>query len=396
MFRRILFAPFACAVLFAAAAVSVSAQATIGGKVEMKKSETETVPVEGAKVDCYRVDIVQSCRSTTTNSRGEFLLLGVPYTGQVVLAVSGEGLAPRLSPIIKGGSEGVVIETVAGDGNVPTEEQVRAAVAGMATTGELTEEQKKAQAEYEKKVKEITAKNEEAKNKNALYDKYSSEGDAAYKQQDFALAAEKYEEGYKVDPEYMGSAPVFLNKRADALLNKAIIAYNTAIKTGDKATIDKAKAEVARDMSDALTTVNKAYGMTTNAKPAEIISPDAHKKNIKASVDVAKSIVSTMVKMNVSLASYIADENDAENAVKIYKDTLVMLPGDPDVMAGLALSLYLSGEFLGNKEKKQESLNYWTEYTKVAPKDHSQQAAAAEFIDILTNIDKLKAQSVNK
>ncbi len=391
MFRKILFVAF-----FLSACISASAQLSVGGKVEMKKSETETVPVEGAKVDCYRIDINQGCRSTNTNSHGEFLILGIPPTAQVVIAVSGEGISPRISPTVRAGTEDMVIEVFEGDGKVLTEAEVRDIIAKAPTiTGELTEEQKKEQAELEKKIKEIEAKNAQAQNKNELYDKFTKEGNDAFQKKDYVTAAAKFEEGYKVDPQYLGSAPFFLNKKAESLLNDAIEIYNTAVKSGDKAAISKAKDQASKNFEEALTTINKSYQLTTKASPADIPNADSHKKNIKASESVAKSIVSTMGKMNVSLAANIASEKDAEDAVKIYKDTLAMIPGDPDVMAGLALSLYMSGEFLGSKEKKQESLNYWTEYKKVAPKDHSQQAAADEFIEILTSIDKLKAQKID-
>lgn len=395
MFRKNYFVPVLFIALFMLGAISISAQATVSGKVEMTKADGEKVPVAGAKVECYRLDISATCRSTETNKKGEFLFLGIPITSQVVLAVSGEGISPRISPNLKPGSEGVVIEVFEGDGKVLTEQEVREVIASVPTsgTGELTKEQKEEQAKLEKERAEIEAKNEKARNRNSLWDKYTKEGTEANKNKQYDVAAKAFEEGYQVDPEYLGAAPVFLNLKGDALLNHGITKYNVAVKAGDKAGLNTAKAEVVKLFAEALIGVNKAYQMTKNAKPADIVSPENNKKNNKISIDVAKSIVSKMILMKLAFSSYIADEKEAETAVKLYKDTLVMIPNDPDILAGLGLSLYMAAEFLGDKSLRQESLNYYTEYMKVAPKDHSEQAAAAEFIELFTN-EKLKPQKV--
>lgn len=393
MFRKNYFTPVLFVALFLFGGISVFAQTqTVGGKVELTKSDGTKVPVEGAKVDCYRVDIKQGCRSVTTNANGEFTIIGIPVGAKVVLATSGTGIAPQVTPGVAM-NESNLITVTEGDGSVPTEEAVRASASTYASQkGELTDAQKAELAEFEKKKEEILANNAKIENKNTLYKQYMKEGKEAYDKGDFDLAVTKYNEGYKVDPEFLGSAPVFLNNKADSLKNRGITKYNAAIKSGSGK--DKAKADAAKDFSEALETVNKSYQMTSKAEPSAIVNAENHKQNIKDSISVAKSIVSTMVKINLPLAAYISDEQDAAKTVDIYKTTLEMIPGDPDVLAGLALSLYLSGEFLGSKDLKQQSLNYYTEYVKVAPKEHSEQAAAAEFIEILTGTEKLKPQKI--
>jgi len=254
-------------------------------------------------------------------------------------------------------------------------------------TGELTDEQKKMLDEFENKREKVLTNNE-------LFDKYIKEGREAFKNKNYDAAITSFESGYNVDPGFMGSAPVFLNLKADALRERAVMAYDAAVQSKKRAELDQAKQGVSKDFAEALIALNKSYQMTKNANPSQIINKENHKNNIETSEKLARQLIQIMSKINVTLASYIVDEKDAENAVKIYKDTLVMLPNDPDVLGSLGLTLYFYGESTGSKEQKQQCLNYMNAYKKVAPKDHFQQEAVAELIDILINIDKLKPQDI--
>jgi tetratricopeptide (TPR) repeat protein len=395
MFRKNYYSILLLVALFAVGSISVSAQKTIGGKVELEKNGKKT-PVEGAKIDCYRIDIKESCGSATTDATGKFTFSDIPNDATLVLALSGTGLAPQVTPNVRMDDSNSIVVTE-GDGSVANEDAVRqVALTYAKEKGELTAAQKEELAALEKQREEIEAKNVDAKNKNEQVSKLVKEGNDAFNSKNYDVAIVKFEEGFQVDPEFLGSAPVFLNNKAMALEERAILAYNAGAKTKDKTEIEKGKNAATKDFKEALLALNKSYRMTSKAPSSAIVNQDSHKKNIKNSVDMTKSIFGLMNRMGISLANGIASEEDAMQVVQIYQNGLELLPGDPDVMAGLALSLYMSGEFLGSTEQKQQSLNYWTEYKKIAPKDHSQQPVADELIEVLINTDKLKAQKIDK
>jgi tetratricopeptide (TPR) repeat protein len=385
MLRKIYFVPILFIGLFIIGSITVSAQATIGGTVTMKKADSEEkVPVAGAKVDCYRLDIKQGCRSAETNKKGEFLFLGIPYSAKVVLVVSGEGLNPVYFPNVPAGTEDVEIEVLKGNGEVLTEEAVREALEkAVPVSGELTAEQKAELAKREAEIAKIEANNAKIEEKNKLRVQYLEEGNAAFNKKDWDLAITKFEDGYKIDPEYLGSAPVFLNNKAQALKQRTVDNYNEAVKSKDKNMINKARADSIKDFTEALVSANKSYLMNKNAKPAEIIDATKTKETVKLSEAIVKDIFRIMSIMNITLASNLTTEEDATTAVSLYQTSLKMLPDNPDVIAGLAMALYSSAEFKGNKEEKKASLDFWNQYKKVAPKDHSQQATADGMIEFL-------------
>jgi tetratricopeptide (TPR) repeat protein len=390
MLRKNNFTSLLLVALFLASGITVLGQSTtVGGKIVMKKEDGSKAPAKDVVVELIRIDEVSKLPETKTDAEGAFSFTNVPKDGVFAMSISGAGLKPEIIPDIKAGMDSFEIPVTAGDGKRWSEQQVRLSIlVSIKETGKLTDEQKKMLEDYENTAGKT-------KEKNDLWDKHLKEGNEALKSKNYDAAIASYESGYQVDTEYLGSAPVFLNQKADALKGRAVLAYNTAAKTKDGNEINKAKEQVVKDFSEALVALNTSHGMMVNAKPTEIINQENHKKNIKIAENVARELVQIMSKISVTLATYIADEKDAANSVKIYKDTLKMLPDDPDVLAGLGLTLYISSEFMGSKEQKQESLNYMDVYKKVAPKDHKQQEAVAELYDVLTKIEKLKPQKMN-
>ncbi|NNE98537.1 MAG: hypothetical protein HKN25_05900 [Pyrinomonadaceae bacterium] len=395
MFRKNFFVTLLLTALFAVGGISVFGQATTEGTVFKKNAEGADVPVEGVKVDCYRVDVNQTCRSTTTDSKGRFTFIGLPVAAKVFLAVSGTGFAPQVVPVVKLG-QSVVVSLEDGDGSVPTEDEVRQAARAYATNkGELTEAQKKEIEELEKKRAEIAAKNEKAQRNNEQWQTFLKEGNDAFNAGDMDTAIEKFNAGYEVDKTFVGAAPVFLNNKATALRQRAVSVYNAAAKSKDRAQIDKAREAAAKDFGDALEAANESYRLSTNAKPTEITNQANHKKNIKNSEDSIKDVLRIMGQINLNLATYIGTEEDATRAVAAYKDTLKIIPNNPDVLSGLGLALFQSSAFKGIPAEKQESLNYLDHFMKIAPKDHKMRTAAADLIAYLTKEEKLKPQKIN-
>lgn len=77
--------------------------------------------------------------------------------------------------------------------------------------------------EVEEKNKNITKNNEQIQ--QALL-----EGQKAFEAKDYQLAAKKFDEGYRIDPDFAGSAPVMLNNKAIALRMLGTEKYNAALK----------------------------------------------------------------------------------------------------------------------------------------------------------------------
>ena len=78
----------------------------------------------------------------------------------------------------------------------------------------MTADEKKAQAEYEAKAKEVTSKNETITKNNALIDQSLAEGNKAYDAKNYDLAIAKFDEGINAAPDFAGSAPVLLNNKS--------------------------------------------------------------------------------------------------------------------------------------------------------------------------------------
>lgn len=387
---------FSLVLLFLSFAVvgttGVSAQITVGGTVVLKDSKDKKTPLEGAKVECFRIDVKETCGSVMTDAAGKFSITDVPDKSTIVLAMSAATVAPQVTVNVRMDNSNS-IEAVAGESYVPTEEAVREVYLTYAKeNGKLTADQKKELADREKSAADREKKNESTKENNSLRDKYIKEGNAAFDKGDYDTAIVNFENGYKIDPEFLGSAPVFLNNQALSIKQRASNEYNTAVKSGDKNIISAAKTKITKDFGEALDLATKSYKMVNNAKNSE----DVRKDDMKVSENIIKDVFKNMGKINVNLAGNIASEEDAAQAISVYRSALEILPNDPDVLSGLGLSLYISSEFVGSNPQKQESLNYMTLYKKTAPKDHPQQPVADEIIDTLTTVNKLKPQKIDK
>lgn len=426
--RRIFTLLFVLSVMAGGAVIAAGQTAPVGGRVEKKNADGTATPVEGARVDCYRTDANLGCRSTTTNSRGEFTFLGIPFSGQVVLAVSGPGLSASIYPGVKPGQENIIFEVTEGDGAVMEEAEVRRQAALFASnpTGELSEEQKKAQEEYERKLAEIQAKNAKIEEKNALIERVLKEGNAAYEAGNYQLAVAKYDEGINADPDFVGSAPVLLNNKGAALKKQAVDVYNTAAKTKDNAQIATAKVEAGKDLSESLAAYAQSLKVLKGAPAAEITNAEKHKQDIVNAADGGRDAVRIMVLIKMvdgerteaakdviesylssesdkakqaqaqsNLAAYLFEGGDFDGSVAEYRKAYTLSPKDPDVLAKFSLALYTVAEDKQDASMKQESLNFMEAYLTSAPKDHSLRNDIAGLADYLKTTEKMKPQKIN-
>src|SRR6476661_6015565 len=219
MIRRINVATL-LTLVFAFSTTLFAQSAPVTGRVMLKKADGTTVPVAGATVQPYQIDIKSSAPADKTDKKGNFSFAGLKLGGRYVLSISAPGAKAGYFPNVKAGDTNLIINLEEGDGKAFTEEEIRAAVAAGPSTpsanqkpAEMTAEQKKAQAEYEAKKAEIEGKNQKALKANEIVNRALSEGNAAFQAKNYDVAVAKYSEGVDADPDFAGSAPVLSNNK---------------------------------------------------------------------------------------------------------------------------------------------------------------------------------------
>lgn len=388
--RKLVIGAFALTLLLSASVVSFGQIGKIAGKVYKTDAEGKPQPVEGAKVVCYRMDTDQSCRSTETEKNGSFMILGVPIGGRFILGVSGPGLEPTFFPETKCGSasENIQIAVSDGDGTEPTEEQLRTSAAA-AVTGDLTADQKKAQAEIEKQRLEIMASNKTVEENNALREKLGAEGLAAFNAKDYETAITKFDEGYKLAPTFVGAAPQFLNNLAVAYKQRGVSHYLEEAKSAETKKINDARDVLSADMIASLTAAMEARRILLEAQPADIPNPTNHKDFVARNDAVIKDDFSILAQVNLNLIKYDDPDETKAKVIKIYREAYAAQPANPDVVAWFSLGLY--GTY--DEALKQESLNIGTKYLKTADEKHRMRDKVEPIMTLLTE-EGLKPQPV--
>lgn len=105
------------------------------------------------------------------------------------------------------------------------------AQAQQAPPAQTKEDKEKAEREYQKKLAEVTEKNKKIAETNEKISQALVEGAKAYNNKDYQLAVEKFDEGFILDPDYWGTAPVLLNNKAQALKMIGVEKYNNALRS---------------------------------------------------------------------------------------------------------------------------------------------------------------------
>ena len=415
MFRKNYFTFLLAVSFILSGVIFASAQiVNITGSVMMTKEDGTKEAVPGALVEIYNTGKSSGLRSDKTDKKGGFSFVGVPPGAEFLVSVSGEGLEPVIVPM-KAGMENQVITVNPGDGTHYTEEQVRAAPSNAGGGGGgLSEDDKKKQEELEKKIAETKAKNERIKNANAIIDKSIKEGTAAFEAKNYDLAITKFNEGYEVTEDYIGSAPVFLNNVAISHRLRAVDNFNASVKSSDAAEKSELKKKAASDFQESLAAYAKALTISNGNNDEAKVAPEIIKKAKADAADGGTKVVGYMVqtqlvdaskaedakllvnefvatqsdkdakiKAQVNLGKYLVAAGDADSAVATYRKALETDAGNSDVLAGLGLALFTAGEGSGNVEQKQEGLNYMQLYLDKAPKDHSDRESIEGVVEYL-------------
>lgn len=411
--------------LLLAGSIAAFAQtAPVTGKVEIKKADGTTVPAQDALVEVFRTDIKAKLPSDKTNKRGEFSFAGLPVGATFVFSVSAPGAKPSYLPNVKAGSDNVVITLGEGDGRRLSEEEVRAALAGAATAAtptaantELTEEQKKAMEDRAKMEAEYAAKKAKIEEQTAAVQKALDEGSKAFTSKNYDVAVVKFDEGYKANPDYVGSAPVLLNNKALALRERAVDLHNQSVKAADAAAKADLAARSRKDFADSVEAYNTAWTVLKSAPAADITDQQIYQTNKQNTLNGFRNVVKYMIQTDkvdpnqvqviaALLEEYLAAETDAAkkaeaevflgdiyrvtgdspNAITEYKKVLEKSPSNVDALAGLGLSQANAGYNADgsiNEAMMQEAINNLQRFADIAPDNHRLKASVKETVDYL-------------
>lgn len=418
MFKRKVFGSMAVAAFVLSLSLTTFGQsAPVRGKILIEQPDGTKVPAVDVTVEAYRSDLSRGKLPVAkTNRRGEFTFAGIQVTARLIIAVGGPGISPKFLPDVRPGNENIEIIVQPGDGRMLTEDEVRtaAAQAGPAPTADMTAEQRKAlekeQADFEAKRKEVEAANERAKRGNEVRQRALKEGSDAFSAKNYDVAIAKFDEGYQIDPEFVGGAPLFLNNKALSLRQRAVGMFN---ENANKPSAEKvpAMAKVKQDFAEAIDSYRKAWDLSAKATAADMNVVNQFKKqtldgsreaislmvrteqavpetaesvkalleaNIAADTDEKRKIETRLI-----LADFYRVSGDADNAIVAYKAVLEAAPDNIDAMAGAGLSLVNAGYINGDDAQLQEGANLLQKYADAAPAGHRYKADAAGLIEAL-------------
>lgn len=432
MFRKNYLISFLTIALFLIGGISISAQtAPLRGRIELTKADGSKVPVEGALVEPYRIDVKGSFPAAKTDKKGIFNFAGLPVGAKLVLAVSGPNIKPEIQGGVSAGMQDILIPVSEGDGKRWTEDDIRQALANPTPnntqSGQLTAEQKKQKEEYDKQVAEINAKNAKVQKATEIVNAAVKEGGAAFDAKNYDVAIAKFDEGYKADPDYPGTAPVLLNNKALALINRATDTYNKSVKA-DEATRTAARASTKNDLAEAVTSsdrsleilktatstepnvqknyeANKFTALTNRKNAYRLLSQTgvdrekgkealtAFQEYMAVEPDAAKK-----AKAQIDLATTLQDSNEFELAITEFQKILETDPNNLDALVGIGLSMVnvgyinLDNDPTKGKEQLQEAANYLQKFVDAAPDTHKFKKDAVDTIASLKEQQKVAPQ----
>lgn len=424
MFRKGYLMFLGVAALFLLASAACFAQnAPIKGKVQIKKADGKIAPVEGATVDFYRTDTKEGkLASVKTDAQGAFASEAVPASQTFAVVVSAPNIKPELRINAKAG-QSLDISVTEGDGGVPSEEEVRDAVA-VAAVDPNSAEGKKLAAEREKKIAEINAKNEKAKASNEIINRALKEGNEAYNAQNYDVAIAKYDEGYNAAPDFLGSAPIFLNNKGNALRLRGYNAYKKAVTdAADRASLmESAKKDFADSVAayqQNLKLLETAPATDANAQKSKATAHvgvmEAYRLMVGSHADMTKTkelaaaandyaAVETDAAAKAKSLILVADTlrlaGDSADAIPLYRKVLEIDPNNTSAIGGLGLSLFNEGVTANDKAQMQEGLNLMEKFAQTTPpanasKDELQMREDVKgAVDYLKNSEKMTPQKV--
>jgi tetratricopeptide (TPR) repeat protein len=363
------------------ASMAVSAQVgQLRGRVLFKQKDGTTVPLEGAVVDVFRIDL-PGRYTTKTDHEGMVVFAGLPYVGTYVLAASSTNAKPNVAANVKAGRDfeyEIVLES--GDGQrLATDEALTAAKALKAA------ETPRAETPFETVGRTFL------------------EGNQALARKDYSEAIRLYDEGLAAAPQ---TAPLLVNK-AVALKARGVESYNSAIgfirdQARKQTTMNSARKDFI-DAADAATkavemikiepipadendqrrqTGNRYSALSIRAEAMRLLVTIVEPSQATAALTAFQEYIdveddpSKRSKAELDAARMLLDSKNSDLAIEQYRQILVRDPNDIDALAGLGLSLYQSGD----KKRFPEAAGYLQRFMAQAPETHLMREAVAEVL----------------
>jgi tetratricopeptide (TPR) repeat protein len=424
MFRRYFFPVLACAVLMASTGLFVSAQTgMLRGHVKLKQPDGTKVPLAGAVIDVYRVDVTGKY-NTKTDKKGEYVFAGLPYVGTYVVAVSQPTVRPDWLPNVKAGREvDYDLEVTPGDGRRLTYEEIKTQMAGSRgpATGEIKESaaDKAKREEIEKKNAAVLEKNKNVEASNALIERTFKAGNAAIQAKNFDEAIAQFNEGLSADPEHPG-IPSLLTNKAVALNGRAVARYNAAIQSKDDAAKTAGIEAAKKDWTEANAASTKAVEMLKAAPPstdpaaannnkltlyfalivraetARFVATKVDQNQVDAGVKAYEELIAAetdplkKATTEHGLAQMLFDANAFDKALVRYQKILEVNPDDLDALLRAGQALFNIGAINSDKDKYQLAADYLARFVAKAPDTNAFKEDAKAILETLKAQENVK------
>ena len=349
------------------------------GRVLKMQSDGTTVPIDGATVDVFRVDIVGRYNTKTARD-GLFVFAGLPYVGDYLIAASAPNAKPHVIANVKVGREieyELVLER--GDGTRLTREEAETAFRGD--------------------PKPETA--------NETLSRTFRMGNEALTQRLYDEAIKLFDEALAIRPD----EPVLFLRKSAAFRQRGVEEYNTAISTHDEAMKSASLNSARRDFREAAECASRAVELiNTQIIPAdESDRANQHRKKMVALneraeamrvlviVDPAQASVgftalqeyieaeddpSRKSKAELDAARMLLEAKSTKSAIEQYRRILISDPQNLEAILGYGLALYQSGE----KDRFPEAARYLRFFLDQAPGADPRRHLAAETLKNLETV----------
>jgi len=415
MRRKYIFFTLVVAVSLALSTPAVSAQTgQLFGEVMLKQADGTTVPVVGATIDVFRMDLSGKYQ-TKTDKKGKFIFAGLPFVGTYVIAASAPNARPDIVGDVKAGREVNYKLTLApGDGKRLTEAEAKAVTRPASGGGEESAEDRKKRLELEAKNTEITASNEKNTKINETVSRTFKAGNEALKLKRYDDAITQYSEGLAADAEQ----PALLTNKSVATRARGVERYNAAITSTDEAAKASGLEAAKKDFKDAAEASSKAVELIkAQTSPADATAQASYTQNkyfaFAARAEAMRLLVSKVdpsqadagllafqeylaietapelkTKGQIDVAQMLLDAGASDKAYAEFQKILAVSPDSVDAMLGAGLALFQSGD----KTKFQEAANYLQRFVEKAPETHKLRASAKDALDYLKSAENVKPQ----